>query len=434
MTAARLTPDSPTTTAGPARRLGFRFRSVVLGLAVTLTAGLTTGAGTASAEVTVPAPPAGTSYPEISTLGTSPFKAAEESAAGMKTAMMEISWRNWEPQNGVFNATYENEMKWRLAQLRASGMKVTLGLGLHFTPEWVRSMPNGRLVDQNGKVSNEANFIYNDKVRSEGWQFLQRVAKVLDMSQIDAIRITSGGRAELIYPEGTTYWAFDANAQNGDDLPRTVGPNPYPGWKPGTPGLQPAQTQQWALWYVDALADVGEWQMRAMRKLNFTGTFEIMTPGVGVYARKLDVLARQNLPASPLAVGALWDRIYFDMYHADKKIAANVSSMADGSGGNDSCTPADKNVPLTDMAVTTWGGARWISRIADEYGIPKVGENPGFSEPKRGIYSSRNQDGYMATTMRQGATCGFSTVYWAHDNQFWNGTLDFATWAAYARA
>lgn len=434
MTAARQ-PDAPgPPTAAPTRRFGVRVRALVIGVAAALAASLTTGVGTASAEVTVPAPPAGTSYPEISTLGTSPFRAAEEAAAGMKTAMMEISWRNWEPQNGVFDATYENQMKWRLAQLRAAGMKVTLGLGLHFTPEWVRAMPDARMVDQNGRVSSEANFVFNGKVRSEGWQFLQRVGKVLDMSQIDAIRITSGGRAELIYPSGNTYWAFDANAQNGGDLPRTIGPNPYPGWKPGTPGLAEAQVRQWALWYVDALADVGEWQMRAMRKVGFTGTFEIMTPGVGVYARKLDLLARQNLPSSPLGVGALWDRIYSDLYQGDKKIAANVSSMADGSGGNDSCTPGDRNIPLTDMAVTTWGGTRWISRIADEYGIPKVGENPGYSDAKRSIYAASGPDGYMATTMRQGASCGFATVYWAHDNQFWDGTLDFATWAAYGRA
>ncbi|TKV58682.1 hypothetical protein FDO65_14255 [Nakamurella flava] len=420
--------------AGPSLRSPRRWvrataTALVAALGISLAA--LTGTGVAAAATVAP-PPAGTSYPALGTLGTTPEKAPTEYSAGVRSAMLEISWRSWEPQDGVFNAAYESYIKSRLAQLRASGMKVSLGLGLHFTPDWVKNMPNGRFVNQNGQVSAEANLVFNSKIRSQGWGFLQRVGQVLDLSQVDSIRITSGARSELLYPSGNTYWAFDTNAQNGADLPATIDKNPFPGWKPGTPGLTAAQAKQWALWYVDALSDVGQWQMRAMRKVGFTGTFQILTPGVGVYARKIDVLAAQNLPSSPLGVGALWDRVYADMYSTDRNIAAMVSSMADGSGGNDLCTTSDRSLPLTDMGVTTWGGTRWISRIADEYGIAKVGENPGYSAATAAKYTDLSENGYMATAMRQGASCGFSTVYWAHDNKFWDGTIDLSNWAAYA--
>lgn len=412
--------------------IGRRIRSAaVIAFVAVVGAGLV-GPGVATAGTAVTPPPAGTSYPALGTLGTTPEKASAEYAAGVGTAMMEISWRSWEPQDGVFNASYESYIKSRLALLRASGMKVTLGLGLHFTPDWVRNMPNGRFVNQNGSVSSEANMVFNAAVRAQATQFLDRVGRVLDLSQVDAVRITSGSRSELLFPSGNTYWAFDANAQNGADRPATIAPNPFPGWKPGTAGLTAAQAKQWGLWYVDALADAGRWQMQTMRGAGFTGTFQILTPGVGVYARKIDVLAAQNLPSSPLGVGALWDRVYADLYAADPNIAAMVSSMADGSGGNDLCTAGDRAIPLTDMAVTTWGGTRWISRIADQYGIAKVGENPGYSAASAAKYTDLSDNGYMATAMRQGASCGFGTVFWAHDNKFWDGTVPFSAWAAYA--
>lgn len=390
--------------------------------------------GQQSASAAAPAPPAGTSYPGLGTLGTSPVRAKSEAAAGVRSAMMEVSWRDWEPRNGQFDAGYEREMRERLAALRAAGLRVTLGLGLHFTPDWVKAMPNARLMDQNGRVSSGADFVFSDGVRAQAWDYLQRLGSVLDLGQVAAIRVTSGVRSELLYPEGGTYWAFDGNALTGRGLPVGVSPNPYPDWRPGRAGLSTAQMQQWALWYVDSLAEAGAFQMRALRKLGFGGSFEILTPGVGVYANKLDNLAAQRLPAGPLAVGAYWPRIYARLYAADHRLVANISSLADGSGGDDSCSSADRSVPLTSSTTNWWGGARWISRIADEYGIPKVGENPGYSSATRSDYLDSSSSGAMATSMRQGATCGLRTVYWAHDDQFWNGTLPFSRWSAYASA
>ena len=95
-------------------------------------------------------PAAATPTTAIATLGTNPDKAAQESAGGVKVAMMELNWKNYEPQQGVFNTTYEQQMKTRYAALKAAGMRVTLGLGLHFTPTWVRD-PARRRVYRPGR-------------------------------------------------------------------------------------------------------------------------------------------------------------------------------------------------------------------------------------------------------------------------------------------
>src|ERR1700712_5477015 len=115
--------------------------------------------------ILAPAAGAATAPLAIGTLGTNPDHAAEESAGGIKVAMMELNWGKYETARGVFNVTYENQMKTRLAQLKAAGMKVTLGLGLHFTPAWVLSQPNGRFVAQDGTVSTEANLVFNNNLQ-----------------------------------------------------------------------------------------------------------------------------------------------------------------------------------------------------------------------------------------------------------------------------
>ena len=53
----------------------------------------------------------------IATLGTNPTYATQESTGGVKVAMMELNWSSYEPQQGVFNLTYEKQMQTvRLAQ------------------------------------------------------------------------------------------------------------------------------------------------------------------------------------------------------------------------------------------------------------------------------------------------------------------------------
>jgi len=282
-------------------------------------------------------PAAAAAAPWTGTLGTSPLSAGKESAAGVKVAMMELNWSQYEPAPGVFDVGYENEMKWRLGELRAAGMKVTLGLGLHFTPAWVKQLPNSRFVDQNGRGSGEANFVFNAKIRDEADDYLARADAALDFSTFWSVRVSSGSNSEVLYPGGGSYWAFDKNAQNGADLPATMDRNPIPGWRPGTDGHSITELAYWTIWYVEALADTVRWQAATLRNLGFHGYVEVLTPGVGIYNRKLRSLYADNLPNGVLGLGAAWGVLYWKLRDVPN-LVANITSTADGSGDNDRCS------------------------------------------------------------------------------------------------
>jgi hypothetical protein len=383
--------------------------------------------------IVAPAAGADTTTLAIGTLGTNPDHAAEESAGGVKVAMMELNWGKYETARGVFNVTYENQMKTRLAQLKAAGMKVTLGLGLHFTPDWVKNQPNGRFVAQDGTVSTEANLVFNNNLRVLAQEYFVRANAALRFSDFWAVRVTSGAKSEVLYPQGGKYWAFDVNAQNGPNLPASMAVNPFPGWLPGTAGLTAPQMTQWVNWYVGALADTARWQANAVRNFGFTGYIQVVTPGIGVLNSKIPSLVASNLPNGTLGVGAAWAILYSKMVGIPNVVAYD-SSMADGSKNNTGCTAADAAVALDSSATTNFSAAAWIARIADEYGFEKSGENPGLpaiGDPKRAFYLDPSAQGMMAVTVAQAQSCGFQSVYWAHDDSIWNGLMPLSQLLAY---
>ena len=355
--------------AQQARRSRRRFRpvSAMLTTAALVLAGLTSVPGTASA---APAPWMGT-------LGTSPVTAAAESTAGVKVAMMELNWARYEPQPGVFDTGYESEMKWRLASLKAAGMKVTLGLGLHFTPGWVKNMPNSRFVDQDGNVSDEANFVFNNNIRKKANEYLARADAALDLSSFWSVRVNSGSSSEVLYPGGGSYWAFDANARGGAALPPTMADNPLPGWKPGTGGHTVHELALWTIWYISALGDTVRWQASTLRSLGFTGYVEVLTPGVGVYNRKLRSTYYENdMPNGVLGLGAAWGVLYWKLADVPN-LVANITSTADGSGGNDGCEAADRDEPIHGDEHRLVG-----RRPLDQPGRRRVRHPQGGREPR----------------------------------------------------
>ena len=383
--------------------------------------------------IVAPAAGAATAPLAIGTLGTNPDHAGEESAAGVKVAMMELNWGKYETSRGVFNVTYENQMKTRLAQLKAAGMKVTLGLGLHFTPDWVKNQPGGRFVAQDGTVSAEANLVFNNNLRVLAQEYFVRANAALRFADFWAIRVTSGTKSEVLYPQGGKYWAFDVNAQNGPNLPASMALNPFPGWKPGTAGLTAPQMTQWVDWYVGALADTARWQANAVRNFGFTGYIQVVTPGIGVLNSKIPSLVATNLPNGTLGVGAAWAILYSKMVGIPNLVAYD-SSVADGSKNNTGCTPADASIALDSPPPPTSPLPPGSARIADEYGFLKSGENPGLpavGDPKRAFYLDPSDQGMMAVTVAQAQSCGFQSVYWAHDDSIWNGLMPLSQLLAY---
>jgi hypothetical protein len=129
-------------------------------------------------------------------------------------------------------------------------------------------------------------------------------------------------------------------------------------------------------------------------------------------------------------VGAVWHRFYADL-PIKRNVVAYVSSMADRSGNDDSCAPGDRSVAITNPAANRWSGARWIARLAREYGMRVNGENSGWNAPSEldAHYTDTGRTGMMAASVRQMTSCGYQGMYWAHDDQLWNGPSSFRRYA-----
>jgi hypothetical protein len=311
-------------------------------------------------------------------------------------------------------------------------MRVTLGLGLQDTPSWVYALPDSTYVNQLGSASTEANFVFSNAVRQAAAGYLAQIAADIPLSNFWAIRLTSGGDAEMLYPPGGTYWAFDSSALTGSGLPAGMSPNPFPDWKPGQPGLTPAQIGTWVSWYVAGLDNVTNWQMGTLAGLGFTGYYETVTPGSGTRPDSLSKDAEQNLPNDgTTGVGAVWN-LYYGGLPDKANVIAYVSSVADGSGADDSCQSGDASVPLTASVMDSWSATRWISRIAGGDGLLVGGENPGYGLPASldQPYRNTSVSGMMANALRQARSCGFLVFYWAHDFRLWDGTLPFSLYAS----
>ena len=149
----------------------------------------------------VHAAPAPTSAPLWGTLDTQTGSAATEGKTGIM-AMFEYNWASFEPTQGVLSPSYLATMKYELASYQAAGQKVTLGLGLQNPPSWVYNLPDSKYVDQNGNTSTEANVVFSQAVRTAAAQYLSLVAGAIPLSNFYAIRLTSGGDGEMLYPGG----------------------------------------------------------------------------------------------------------------------------------------------------------------------------------------------------------------------------------------
>ena len=200
---------------------------------------------------------------------------------------------------------------------------------------------DGTYVDQTGAHSSEANFVFSAAVRQAAAAYLKQVAADIPLSNFYAIRLTSGGDGEMLYPGGGTYWAFDKAALTGTGLAAGMTRNPDPSWKPGTAGLSQAQIAAWVNWYVGGLDKVTNWQMQTLSGLGFNGYYETVTPGSGTRPDGLTQTEQQNLSNDgTTGVGAVWN-LYYAMLPTKTNVIAYISSVADKSGGNDDCQSSD---------------------------------------------------------------------------------------------
>ncbi len=345
-------------------------------------------AGIAAAAIGVPlllAPAAAhaAAAPIWGTLDTQTTTAATEAAAGVGMAMFEFNWAAYEPAQGKFTASYLTAMKAELKAYQAAGMKVTLGLGLQDPPAWALALANGTYIDQTGApAAGAADLVFSASVRSAVATYLGAINANMPLSQFWAIRLgDAAGDGEMLYPGTGTYYAFTPSALTGSGLPAGMTRNPDPSWKPGTPGLTPAQITAWITWYVGGLDNLTGWEMTTLGSLGFKGNYETLTPGSGTRPDQLTADENANLPDDgTTGVGAVW-QLYYANLPSKADVIAYISSVADNSGSNNLCTSTDDAQSLASPALDAWSATRWITRIASQYGLPVAGENPGLNLP-----------------------------------------------------
>jgi hypothetical protein len=360
--------------------------------------------------------------------------AVQEASAGVSAAMVELSWRRYEPRPGWFDPGYVSGAQDEVRRLRQAGRRVPLGLGLNDPPGWAYDLPDSRFVDQYGTESAQLNLVFNAALRAQAARYLAQAVHDLGARTFWAVRLTSGGSAEVLYPAGGSYWAFDANAAGGPGLPQSLSADPVPGFRPGTAQARsdPAQARAFAEWYIACLDDVLIWQRNLLRSLGFRGWYYVLTPGVGVRPAEYEQAIAAGLPDGLLGQGAAWPHLYAGLPRTGDWVAY-ATSVGDESGDGNTCSPDDAAVPLADPRTLAWSATRWITRIAGVYGLPVSGENPGLQDSLGAGYRNTSANGMLARVQREVLGCGLRGFYWAHDEQLWDGTVPFAAFAELTR-
>jgi hypothetical protein len=366
------------------------------------------------------------------TLNASSSYAAQEAAAGVNTAEIDVGWNLYEPQDGVFDSNYAASVKAEVGAFQAAGRKLVLGLAFHYPPSWVFSYANSQLVNQYGGQAGEVNLIFNQTLRQKAGALITQINQDIGLSNFYAIRISSGGDAEAVYPLESAdgvhqdgYWAYDGDAQIGINLPPTIPVNPFPGWRPGQTtyggnAFTVSDVQEWFIWYLSALLDEVNWQIQTYKSLGYGGYLQVLTGGLGSrpdeYQTAIDnYLNGRGDSNATMGRGSVWDK-WYDMLPDKTNVVAYVTSMADWSGDptNNVCQSTDSSVSITDPQIDSWSAARWVSYNANRYNLPKSGENPGGGS-SYGLTM-------MQTEAQQMQACGMQGMYWAHDANLYDGT------------
>ena len=176
---------------------------------------------------------------------------ADEWARGVRATTLELQWKLYEPQQGVYDSAYIVHLKGVMQNLKAQGWVVQLVPGYHYAPDWVfANHPDVYYVNQYGEQYNPdpieqgafrvINAPFNPNARALIAGYISRIFSDFDQSdpglRFDSVRVGGGVLGELRYPNGAwnghpnAYWAFDAAAQN----PVISGiPAPVVGWRPG---------------------------------------------------------------------------------------------------------------------------------------------------------------------------------------------------------
>jgi len=236
-----------------------------------------------------------------------PERAAELKAAGVSLVVLSVSWDRFQPTPKSLGTDYVAQLRAEADAYRAAGLRVVLGLGVQYPPDWLRDQPDARFVNQHGDAyidrapgKNVANFVFNESIRERQLDYIAGIFQHLGADWA-GVRLGGGWYGEVNYPaakfagKDNCYWAFDPIAQGKKyGLPDGIAPCPVPGWKPGQPSPDNASARRFAEWYLDSLKNYHDWQIAAVRRY-YDGPLMMLYPSWGIRPGQLDAAVAGNL-------------------------------------------------------------------------------------------------------------------------------------------
>jgi hypothetical protein len=338
--------------------------------------------------------PIAAATPAVGVLDADTANLSRDQGAGITFGTLDLNWSEWEPQAGVFNASYIASEEADAATFRANGWTLAVDLGLEEAPAWALALPGGRLVDQNGVTSTVADFEFSPRVRAAAATYIDQVVSGMGLIQFYRIGLSENG--EDHYPDvtGDGWWSAGPAQGSASSLPAGVGSTPLPGWIPGQSTFNgvrvtSAQVTAWYAWYFGAMVNAHEWEINTIRSAGFSGYLELVTPGVGALPPRYNQRIAEDLapdatvdPSSTLNSGAVW-WMFLQTLQPLSNTALDISSVYDSSGtplGN-GCQPTDASVNYLTAApavIASWSSTRWLTYLANGLGLPVMGENSDY--------------------------------------------------------
>lgn len=375
------------------------------------------------------------------TLQTMPDKARLERSKGLQVAHLQMSWDQYETSEDHYSSRYLARVKRDLNRFRQAGLVVEVSLGLNHAPNWLfQRYPEAAYVNQYGDhVTETPNMVFSQTVREKAERYVDQVARNIGLDEFWAIRVVVSASGEFTYPTGGTdrpgpnayFWAFDQNAQSPAraDRPPTVPANPFPGWQPGQldyrgKAFTTGQVRDWYGWYLNALSDAVNWQIKYYKSLGYTGKLKVLVPGSGYYPQDYERAINHHLDGTTqnrlIALGVGYFRTLGEI-HDRKNVYIVPTSLVDGTGHpkNNGCTPRDRFVnvlaPPAHLSAD-WSSMRWVSRVSRHFGFGLLsGESAGTDV-------SPYYPGVMEDAAHQMQSCGLRGLMWAFDSNLYDGT------------
>ncbi len=350
----------------------FLFFAVALIFSNTSASGLTLASGvTLSAAAAVP----DTTHYIWSLVGDRTDQLFQQYTMGIHSRILRLSWRDFEPSEGIYEEAYASSKHAEIAALTKAGYLIIVDLGFHDTPLWLhRNYTDTYYVNQYGFAysgagsidSGDANFIFNAKLKEVLARYIDSVFSTFNNS-FYGVRLGGGRWGELTFPpniigsQTNCYWAFDPNA---------LAQSPVPYWRPGDVSNN-GEAATFINWYLDQLVNYQSWQINLVRR-HFDGYIMMLYPSWGVRPGQLEQAIMGNLSGQSSAEinGEIQRGFDFarQIHAIDDPSVVVVTTWLDADTSGDNT-----------YDVTRWSPVKYLSALvkANPLHLKMFGENTG---------------------------------------------------------